>query len=208
MAFHLARPAWQYLATAATALIRPASAASDQVGLAPKPRKCAITPAGPLLRVSHEISGGTASMATARPAVRTAAELTPLARLVPRSRSSGFSHAHHGAEARRIPYGWSVSHQNTNSNSVIPAMITDGSHHPGAVTVARLAYFPDGTATPCQRSSHPHACASAYTGASASTKVTIAPSSRDRTPTRTTAASGAMYLVSRRRLRSSGVPEA
>ena len=45
---------------------------------------------------------------------------------------------------------------------------------------------------PCQRSSQPQACASAYSGASTTMNVTIAPSSSDRTPTSTVAALGAM----------------
>src|SRR5439155_10720336 len=79
-AFHLASPAWQYLATAATAATRPASPEIDQVGREPKPRKRAIVPSEPVLVVSHEISGGTASMARARPAASRANQPTSTAR--------------------------------------------------------------------------------------------------------------------------------
>ncbi len=109
-AFHLAIPARQYRATAATAAIRPASADSDHEGRAPKPRKCAIVPSGPVLRVSQEISGGAASIASARPAVSAAAQLTSNARLAPRSLSSGFTDAHQRARLRGRA-GSSVSHQ-------------------------------------------------------------------------------------------------
>src|SRR6185312_1229297 len=229
MALHLARPAWAYLPTAATALIRAASVGRDQVGLPPKPTDWAIVPSGPLLRLSHEISGGTASMATASPAVRMATQLTTLARLVPRSRSfsSGkyrrtsrisrppqasrhrlFSQTSQGDISPSRTYGWSVHHQIMNNSSVIPAPIAGSSNHPAEVTCALMTCFPDGTATLCERRSHPHICASAYTGASATRKVKITPRSNDSTPTSTVAASGAMYPVSRRRVRSSGVPGA
>jgi hypothetical protein len=75
---------------------------------------------------------------------------------------------------------------------VITATITAGSHQPSPVTAADAACCPDGTSTPCQRSSQPQACASAYSGASTTMNVTIAPSSSDRTPTSAVAALGAM----------------
>src|ERR1700733_14237999 len=81
-AFHLASPAWQYLAIAATA-------AAAQVGLVPKPMARATVPNDPVLRVSHEISGGAASIARLRPTVRRAAQLPTCARLALRSGSSG-----------------------------------------------------------------------------------------------------------------------
>ncbi len=161
--FHLARPAWQNLAIAATAAIRPVTAANDQAGLVPKPRARAIVPNDPVLCVSHEISGGAASIARARPAVRRAAQLTTFARLALRSGSSGFSQAHHRRRAARWRRsgGSSVSHQNAKSASVIPAPITEGSHHAVPVTAAVIARGPDGTSTPCQRSSQPQACVNA-----------------------------------------------
>src|SRR5208337_323549 len=161
-AFHLASPAWQNLAIAATAATRPATAAADQAGLTPKPRACATVPNDPVLRVSHEISGGAASIARPRLAVRRAAQLTTFARLALRSGSSGFSQAHHRARVvRRLSGGSSVSHQNANSTSVIPAPITEGSHHAVPVAAAVIVRGPDGTSTPCQRSSQPQACANA-----------------------------------------------
>jgi hypothetical protein len=75
---------------------------------------------------------------------------------------------------------------------VRPATIAGGSHQPRPVTAADAVCGPDGTSTSCQRSSQPQACASAYSGASTTTNVTIAPSSSDRTPTSTVAALGAM----------------
>ncbi len=192
-AFHLASPAWQNRATAVTAAIRPASAGSDQDGRPPKPMKCAREPNDPVLRVSHEISDGAASIARATAAVRRAAQLTSCARLALRSGSSGFSHAHHGAgEFWRRPGGSSVSHQNANRTSVLPAVITSGSHHAIPVTAAVMAAGPDGTRTPCQRSSQPQACANAYRGATTIMNVTIAPRSSERTPTSTVALFGAM----------------
>ena len=191
-AVDLASPAWQNRATAATAATRPASAGSDQAGLGPKPRKCAIVPNDPWRPVSHEISGGAASIARASPAVSVAAQLTSVARLAPRSRSSGFSDAHQRAgPRRRPPAGASVSHQYPNSASVSPAAITGGSHQARPVTAAVIA-CPAGTSTPSPRSSQPQAWATAYSGASTRMKVTIAPRSSDRTPTSTVAALGAM----------------
>src|SRR5271157_3453463 len=162
-AFHLASPAWQNLAIAATAATTPVTAAADQAGLSPKPRACATVPNDPVLRVSHEISGGAASIARPRPAVRRAAQLTTFARLALRSGSSGFSQAHHRARVvrRRLSGGSSVSHQNANSSNVIPAPITEGSHHAIPVAAAVIARGPDGTSTPCQRSSQPQACVNA-----------------------------------------------
>src|ERR1700730_3641359 len=157
-AFHLASPVGQDRATAVTAAIRPATAASEKDGLAPKPKKCAIVPNDPRLRVSQEISGGAASIARARPAVSVAAQLTSVARLAPRSRSSGFSDVHQCTRRLgRSPGGSSVSHQYPNSTSVIPAAITDGSHQASVLPDADIACGPDGTAAPCQRSSHPQA---------------------------------------------------
>src|SRR6266581_2745540 len=69
VAVHLASPVLEYLATAVTAAIRPASAVYDQVGCPPNPTKCAIVPSNPVLLVSHEISRGTASIARASPIV-------------------------------------------------------------------------------------------------------------------------------------------
>ena len=162
-AFHLASPAWQNLAIAATAATRPVTAAADQAGLTPKPRARATVPNDPVLCVSHEISGGAASIARARPTVRRAAQLTTFARLALRSESSGFSQAHHRARVvwRRVSGGSSVSHQKANSASVIPAPITVGSHHAVPVTMAVIVRGPDGTSTPCQRSSQPQACVNA-----------------------------------------------
>src|SRR5258707_15540363 len=80
-AFHLASPAWQNLAIAATAAIRPVTAATDQAGLVPKPRARATVPNDPVLRVSHEISGGAARLPRGRPAGRGAAQPAPSARL-------------------------------------------------------------------------------------------------------------------------------
>src|SRR5262249_23832038 len=175
------------------AATRPASAAGDQDGLPPKPRKWVIVPSDPVLRVSHEISGGTASIAMARPPAKLAAQVTHVARLAPRSGSSGRSEASSRARPPTRPAaGPSVSHQNANSTSAIAATITGVSHQPRPVTAADTACGPDGTSTSCQRSSQPQACASAYSGASATTNVTIAPSSSDRTPTSTVAALGAM----------------
>jgi hypothetical protein len=181
------------LATAAIAATRPASAAGDQDGFPPKPRKPVIVPSDPVLRVSHAISGGTASIATARPAVTAAAPPTHAARLAPRSGPSGRSDPSSRARPPARPAtGASVSHQNPNSASVTTATITGASHQPSPVTAADVACGPDGTSTSCQRSSQPQAWASAYSGASATTNVTIAPSSSDRTPTSTVAALGAM----------------
>ena len=42
-AFHLASPAWVNLAIAATAAIRPVTAANDQAGRMPKPRARALS---------------------------------------------------------------------------------------------------------------------------------------------------------------------
>src|SRR5215470_7553392 len=192
-AVHLASPVWTYRATAATAATRPASAAGDQDGFPPKPRKWVIVPSDPVLRVSHEISGGTASIAMARPAVTAAAPPTQAARLAPRSGPSGRSDPSSGGRRPTPPgTGASVSHQNRNSASVITATIAGGSHQPSPVTAADAACGPDGTSTSCQRSSQPQAWASAYSGASATTNVTIAPSSSDRTPVSIVAALGAM----------------
>src|SRR5215831_5208860 len=157
--FHLASPAWQNLAIAATAATRPVTAAKDQAGLVPKPRARATVPNDPVLRVSHEMIGGAASIARARPAVTRAAQLTTFARLALRSGSSGLSQAHH----RWLPVPWlsggsSVSHQKAKSSSVTPAAITEGSHHAVPVTVAVIVRDPDGTRTPCQRSSQPQTC--------------------------------------------------
>src|SRR5215472_10387663 len=128
--FHLASPAWQNLAIAATAAIRPVTAANDQVGLVPNPTARATVPNDPVLRVSHEITGGAASIARARPAVTRAAQLTTFARLALRSGSCGLSQAHHPSLAAPWPSGGSsVSHQKAKSSSVIPAAITEGSHH-------------------------------------------------------------------------------
>ena len=59
----------------------------------------ATVPNDPVLCVSHEINGGAASIARAKPAVNKAAQLTTFARLALRSGSSGFSQAHHRTRA-------------------------------------------------------------------------------------------------------------
>ena len=133
----------------------------------PKPTARATVPNDPVLRVSQEISGGAASIARARPAVSRAAQLTTFARLALRSGSSGLSQAHHvrgpgrPAARDRLRGGSSVSHQNAKSTSVIPAAITGSSHHAVPVTAAVIVREPDGTSTPCQRSSQPQACVNA-----------------------------------------------
>ena len=115
-------------------------------------------------------------MARARPAARAATQLATRARLAPRSRSSGFSDIHQCTRLRRWTAGSSVNHQNAKRARKIPPAITDGSHQPTAVTCAtRTCGLDPGTSTPCQRSSQPQACATAYTGAAAMMNVTMAP---------------------------------
>jgi hypothetical protein len=99
-----------------------------------------IVPSEPVARVSHEISGGTASIAIARPAVTAAAQPTQAARFAPWSGPSGRSDSSsRGRPPARPATGASVSHQNTNSTSVITARITGGSHQPSPATAADAA---------------------------------------------------------------------
>jgi hypothetical protein len=88
-------------------------------------------------------------------------ELTTVARVALRSGSSGCSQARQREPAGRVPAGASVSHQNANTTSVIPAAITVGSHQAVAVAAAVIVRDPDGTSTSCQRSSQPRACVNA-----------------------------------------------
>src|SRR5262249_21255734 len=108
-AVHLASPAWLYRATAVIAAISPASPGSDQDGLAPNPRKCAMVPTDPPLVVSHAISGAAASIASVSAAVIVVAQPTSQARPSPRSRSSRLSRASRPPALR--PPGSSVLHQ-------------------------------------------------------------------------------------------------
>src|SRR5215469_10240445 len=108
-AVHLASPAWLYRATAVIATISPASPDSDQDGLAPKPRKRAMVPTDPPLVVSHAISGGAATMASASAAVSTVAQPTSQARPSPRSRSSLLNRSSRPPDRR--PPGSCVHHQ-------------------------------------------------------------------------------------------------
>ena len=138
-------------------------------------------------------AGGRRAWPRPAPAARAAAQLTTRARLAPRSRSSGFSDIHQCTRLRPRTIGSSVTHQNANRASEIPAAITEGSHQPTAVTCAdQDVRLGPGTSTPCQRSSQPQACATAYTGRAAMMNVTMAPRSSDSTPTSTVAPSGAM----------------
>ena len=86
----------------------------------------------------------------------------------------------------------SVSHQNMNSASVIPAPVTGIGHQEVAVEAAVIVPDPVGVSTARARSSQPQACATAKMGAVTRTKVTTVPSSKDSAPTSTVAALGAM----------------
>ena len=70
--------------------------------------------------------------------------------------------------------------------------MTGASHHEVVVTAAVSSCVPDGTRASCHRSSQPHACATAYSGALTMMNVTTTPRSSESTPTRMTLLSGAM----------------
>src|SRR5215467_13978008 len=166
---------WLDRASATTAAIRPLNVAHDQCPEPPNPKNCTTVRRAPVLRYSHSITGGTASISTARPAVMVADQPTRRARRAPRP---------------GLP-DTSVNHQYPNSTSVIAAVMTGASHEVHALIEA-VALPPDQVSTPCACSSQPQTWPSANSGARARMAVAIAPSSSDRTATSTVFASGAM----------------
>ena len=135
-----ASPLREYPATAVTAATSPANVAGDPLPDPPKPKNRAIVPSAPVLWSSHAISGGAASMSSARPAVTAAAQPTQRARRAPRP-------------GPPVP---SVAHQRTNSAIVTAAAIAGASHQVQPVTEAD-AWPPDQASTPRPRSSQPQA---------------------------------------------------
>src|SRR5690348_15976412 len=76
---------WLDRASATTAAIRPVNAARDQCPGPPHPKNRTTVPSALVLRYSHSMIGGTASISTARLAVIIANQPTSRARCAPRS---------------------------------------------------------------------------------------------------------------------------